>query len=557
MSVPGVFHEVVLSVDFGRDNFMYQIAEVVAVPEALWEAGVHLPGWTRESEEQRAVLHLHARMGKAADNAIHVLLRALHTEKAYLMRARGEGTIEGRSAAAECEDGGASESASQVCVMVNTHDVGSHDDITAKNILRAFIAYGHGDALVERMRSLGVTKVLMEQQRGPGQHSPGNPPMWALSLFLYGFITDHFRDLPPPVFVSPNTGWSLYEALQKGDTWPASSAPQEVPSAKDRQALHASKRKNIKKKLAVHVVREIVIHQPAAATWRDAMLMCADKQDDFADTLLQIVGHVTHRQLFAELKRAAKSQRQSKKRGRQQSAEPSSTPGQKRPACQGDSGLVPLQLLQQVTPEPQAEPSCAHTLPERSDGHESVHCQHIVSAIERSDEQAAPNCREAQASVAAVQCREGEGTTPAPTFDSGDPLVYCIVCGCGKHSYVGYSVNMRHRLRQHNGELVGGAKYTKSCTDWTPAMIITGFTSKQAAQSFEAAWKHAKSCKGQVPALIRRHTKVTTRLSKLWEVMQRPTWACQDLTAWWLWGPASQPLPPLNAACNWAYCSGL
>lgn len=58
-----------------------------------------------------------------------------------------------------------------------------------------------------------------------------------------------------------------------------------------------------------------------------------------------------------------------------------------------------------------------------------------------------------------------------------------------RKSYIGYTVNLKRRLRQHRKEIKGGAKYTRSWKHVELVGYITGFETKRQAQSFE--W-HAK-----------------------------------------------------------------
>ena len=57
-------------------------------------------------------------------------------------------------------------------------------------------------------------------------------------------------------------------------------------------------------------------------------------------------------------------------------------------------------------------------------------------------------------------------------------------------SYVGMTNDFFKRFRQHNGELVGGAKYTKKKKSWYPICIIDGFKDKKSACQCEWRLKH-------------------------------------------------------------------
>jgi predicted GIY-YIG superfamily endonuclease len=62
-----------------------------------------------------------------------------------------------------------------------------------------------------------------------------------------------------------------------------------------------------------------------------------------------------------------------------------------------------------------------------------------------------------------------------------------------KSTYVGATVDLDHRLRQHNCEIKGGAVATSSKVKagevWTRACHVSGFPSWPAALQFEWRWK--------------------------------------------------------------------
>lgn len=66
--------------------------------------------------------------------------------------------------------------------------------------------------------------------------------------------------------------------------------------------------------------------------------------------------------------------------------------------------------------------------------------------------------------------------------------------GKGRKTYVGVTNDMKHRLRQHNREIKGGAKATRSGGPWRFAYIVE-CADKHQALSFE--WYMHKWCNGK------------------------------------------------------------
>ena len=109
--------------------------------------------------------------------------------------------------------------------------------------------------------------------------------------------------------------------------------------------------------------------------------------------------------------------------------------------------------------------------------------------------------------------------------------VYLLVSTNG-NTYVGATVDLERRLRQHNKEIKGGAhatgmKVAKGET-WERAAHISGFPNWQAALQFEWRWKQiSRKYSIKINPLERRIKALKDLLA-----LERPTSRAQAFTDW-------------------------
>jgi putative endonuclease len=83
---------------------------------------------------------------------------------------------------------------------------------------------------------------------------------------------------------------------------------------------------------------------------------------------------------------------------------------------------------------------------------------------------------------------------------SHSPWYVYVIVSDNTH-YVGCTNDVERRLRQHNGELRGGAKFTRGRI-WSLGTVYGPFPSRSKAQSAELRVKRYRGCKRlQVPEL--------------------------------------------------------
>lgn len=109
--------------------------------------------------------------------------------------------------------------------------------------------------------------------------------------------------------------------------------------------------------------------------------------------------------------------------------------------------------------------------------------------------------------------------------------VYLLVSS-DNATYVGATIDLERRLRQHNKEIKGGAHATSAKVlngeTWTRACHISGFPNWQAALQFEWRWKQiSRKLPTRMLPLDRRMTALRQLLA-----LERPTTRAAAYSEW-------------------------
>ena len=110
-------------------------------------------------------------------------------------------------------------------------------------------------------------------------------------------------------------------------------------------------------------------------------------------------------------------------------------------------------------------------------------------------------------------------------------FVYLLVSS-DNSTYVGATVDLTRRLRQHNKEIKGGAHATgikvSKGESWTRACHVAGFPNWQAALQFEWRWKQLTRKLPTKMIPLERRMKALKELLAL----ERPTSKAMEYTEW-------------------------
>ena len=146
--------------------------------------------------------------------------------------------------------------------------------------------------------------------------------------------------------------------------------------------------------------------------------------------------------------------------------------------------------------------------------------------------------------------------TPTLNSTSPNPGTHCVYLlrslnpRYSRRTYIGYTVNPERRIRQHNGEIVGGAKRTIRARPWKMVCYIEGFPNQRTGLQYEWINNHPSTKRWNVKGRLKTlaETLLKERFTKT-----APLSRDLDLTIHWLESGHSLPFTAFGSRCP-NYC---
>ncbi|WVY92901.1 hypothetical protein V8G54_031989 [Vigna mungo] len=100
------------------------------------------------------------------------------------------------------------------------------------------------------------------------------------------------------------------------------------------------------------------------------------------------------------------------------------------------------------------------------------------------------------------------------------------------HTYIGFTVNPRRRIRQHNGEIGCGAFRTKKRRPWEMVLCIYGFPTNVSALQFEWAWQHPVESLAVRKAAVefKSLSGIANKIKLAYTMLTLPSWQSMNIT---------------------------
>ncbi|KAJ0260034.1 Excinuclease ABC [Hirschfeldia incana] len=100
------------------------------------------------------------------------------------------------------------------------------------------------------------------------------------------------------------------------------------------------------------------------------------------------------------------------------------------------------------------------------------------------------------------------------------------------HTYIGFTVNPKRRIRQHNGEITSGAYRTKKKRPWEMVLCIYGFPTNVSALQFEWAWQHPRESLAvrEAAAAFKSFSGLASNVKLAYTMLSLPAWNSLNLT---------------------------